>query len=173
MRYEKRIEGLFFNKLFENMLRYLEIRQLGQNFHAKVGGCAAAPLIARQFEPIVSSNFADQVVITRSSPGPLQVDRPDQIPIGITMLNMEGRAPASPHGIRRRRNSALPPARVDSKYFLRHMTDESFDQIGHFFKIGISPVNLQHGKLWIVPSGNSFISKIAVQLEDLIESPHQ
>src|SRR5882724_6495438 len=48
---EKRVECFLFYQFFENVLRHFEIRQLRENFHAKIFR-SLPPFFARDFEPI-------------------------------------------------------------------------------------------------------------------------
>ena len=56
---------------------------------------------------------------------------------------------------------------------LRDVADQIFDQSGHHLEIRERPVGLEHGEFRIVPAGNSFVAKVAVQLEELGESRHE
>ena len=57
--------------------------------------------------------------------------------------------------------------------FLGKMTNQFFDQIRDLLEIGIGPVGLEHGEFRIVFPGNSFVAKIAVDFENLVESADQ
>src|SRR4029077_11376041 len=74
----------------------------------------------------------------------LQTDRPSHCSITVAMLDVQR-----------------------SDYRFGQVTDEFFDEFRHLMKIGISPINLQHGKLGIVSSGDPFVTKVPIHFEYL------
>jgi hypothetical protein len=50
------------------------------------------------------------------------------------------------------------------------MTNHLFQQVSHFFEVGVGPVNFKHGEFRIVLPRNSFVPKISIQLENFCES---
>src|SRR5437868_13596795 len=49
------------------------------------------------------------------------------------------------------------------------MTNQFFSKSRHLFEIGIGPIRFEHGKFGIVLSGNTFVAKVTVDFEYLIE----
>ena len=57
--------------------------------------------------------------------------------------------------------------------FVGEIANQFFDEIRHFFEVGIGPIGLEHREFGIVFPGNSFIPKVAVDLEHLVESAYE
>ena len=121
------------------MLRHFEISQLRQDFELQLTGRAGAPLLARNIEPILPRNFADKIDITRPAPPPLEIDRSHHFAVGIAMFDFQRAAD-----------------------LFGGVTNQFFNQVRHFFEIGVSPINFEHGEFRIVFPGNAFVPKIPV-----------
>src|SRR6266700_2882140 len=89
-------------------------------------------------------------MVARASPRPFQVDRTSDFAVGISMLDLEGIADD-----------------------LGEMTNQFFDQVRHFLKIGVRPVGFEHGEFRIVFSRNAFVAEVAADLENLVEPAHE
>src|ERR1043166_7780059 len=50
------------------------------------------------------------------------------------------------------------------------MANKDLYQIGHFLEIGVGPVGFEHGELRVVFSCNSFVAKVAIDFENLVEA---
>src|SRR5438270_11459849 len=50
------------------------------------------------------------------------------------------------------------------------MTDHFFSEIGHLVEIGVGPIGFEHGEFRIVFSGNTFVAKVTINLEYLVEA---
>src|SRR5882724_3398170 len=150
MRDKERIGRCLFDKLFKEMLCDFEIGELRQNFQFQLVRRAFAPLFARQVEPVFSRNFAHQVMVARASPRSFQVDRASDFAIGVSMLDLEGSADD-----------------------LGKMTNQFFNKVRHFLKIGVRPVGFEHGEFRIVFSGNAFVPEVAADLENLVEPAYE
>ena len=57
--------------------------------------------------------------------------------------------------------------------FSRQMAGHFLDEVRHDGEVCECPVGFQHGELWIVSAGNSFVAEVTVQLEDLGEATGQ
>ena len=57
--------------------------------------------------------------------------------------------------------------------FLGKITNKFFDQVRHLFEIGIRPVRFEHGEFRIVLSGDAFVAKVPVDLENFVEPTNQ
>ena len=53
------------------------------------------------------------------------------------------------------------------------MADQFLDQVRDLLEIGVGPIGLEHGELWIVLSRDSFVPEIPVQLEHFVEAADQ
>src|SRR4029453_4647364 len=92
MRHEQRIERFFFDEFLEHMLRHLEVCELRQNFELELVHSALAPLLGRELKPILAGNFADDIEVAHAAPWSFQIDRADDFPVSVSMLDAEGAA---------------------------------------------------------------------------------
>src|SRR5260370_32097025 len=127
MSYEKRVDRFFFHQFFEHLLRNFKLLHRGLNFHAQLAAFSNLSL-ARAFEP-AAINCADYIGVAGSTPRTLQTDRLSHCSITVAMLDIQR-----------------------SDYRFGKVADEFFHEFSHLLEIGISPINLQHGKLGIVSS---------------------
>src|SRR5881227_2611315 len=132
------------------MLCHLEIGELRQDIKPELAYCAVTPLLRREVKPIVAGNLAHQIAVTYAAPRALEINRADNISFGVLML--DGQRAAD---------------------FLGEITNQFFEQIGHFFKISIGPIGFKHRKLRIVFSGNAFVSEVAIDFKYLVEAAYQ
>src|SRR5438132_7964132 len=105
-----------------------------------------ASLLARKLKPIRTRCLAHEIVITRAPPRSREVNRARHISLRVLVLDFQSAASR-----------------------LREMADEFLDQLGHFFKIGVSPIGFEHRELRVVPARDAFVSEVAVELENSVE----
>ena len=98
MRHKQRIDRFLLDEFFEHMLRHLVVGELRQDVEFELVHRMVAPLLTGELKPIFARNFAHDIDITRSAPRPFQIDSANNFSISVSMLDLEGRAPASLSG---------------------------------------------------------------------------
>src|SRR5437773_4732314 len=146
MRYKQRIERLFFHQFFENLVGYFIVRHARIDFDAELGATLAASF-ARVVKPF-GIDLANQIMVTGAPPRPGQIDGAGHVPFGVAMLDSEGRASACPWT--RRSASLRGLSRRVLRQILRQMASQLLNQVRYLLEIGVGPIGLQHGKLWIM-----------------------
>src|SRR5262249_14401003 len=57
--------------------------------------------------------------------------------------------------------------------FFGEIANQFFDEIRHFFEIGVGPICFKHREFWIVFSRDAFVPEVAIDFEYLVESSYE
>ncbi len=140
---EEWIALLGLNELFVDLVGDFKVGEVFPDLDAEFGGALAAAF-GGEGEPVGPGGAGDEVIVAGAFPGAGEVDL-----VGF---------------------AADDEAAGD---VLRDGGDEFFDQVGHEFKIGESPVGFEHGELGVVLAVDAFVAEVAVYLEDLAHAANQ
>ena len=148
MRDETRIDRLFLDQLFEDVLGDLVVLEAMRDIEAQLDR-TVAPSGHIPRKP-AGLGLLDKITVARAAPGTLQVDHACHVPLGILVFDFQSAADA-----------------------FGHAANQILDQLGHHFEIGVGPVSLEHGEFRIVPPRHALIAEVAVEFENLGESTDQ
>ena len=57
--------------------------------------------------------------------------------------------------------------------FVGEIANQFFDEIRHFFEIGVGPISFKHREFGIVFSRDAFVAKVAIDFEHFVEPAHE